>query len=117
MRVERLEFGAYLHVLVGPDVVGAPDFLAGSLVEGGDPSAHSHFAAARTDDHFSLHDYRRHGDRLAAREITHLGPPDLIPCCRVDSDGVSVQQVVENLSVGVCGAAIHDITAGLPDRL
>src|SRR5439155_8966074 len=35
----------------------------------------------------------------------------------IDGDGVTIQQVVENLSVGVRSAAIHYVAAGSSDRL
>src|ERR1700675_3898170 len=91
VRIERLELRADLHVLVGTDVVRAPDFLARCGIEGcyppahshlaasfprpwghesWHPSAHSHPAAARSDDDFALDHYRGHGNCLAAGEIT-----------------------------------------------
>ena len=115
--VERLEFGADLHVLVGPDVVGAPDFFPSSCIERGDPSPHTHLATARADDDFAFHHYRRHRDRLATGEITHLRAPYLIAGRRINGDGVPVQQIVEDLSVGVRGAAIYHVAARSADRL
>ena len=115
--VERLEFRTDLHVLVGPDVVGAPDFLSSSCIERGDPSAHSHLATARPHDDFPFHHYRRHRDRLAAGEITHLRAPYLIAGDRVDRDGVPVEQIIEDPSVGVRGTAIHHVAAGSADCL
>src|SRR5207249_9308502 len=46
--VKRLELWADLHILVGPNVVGSPDFLAGRCIERRDPAAYAHLAAART---------------------------------------------------------------------
>ena len=80
-------------------------------VERGDPAAHSHLAAARADDDFALHDDRRHRDRLARVEVAHLRAPELLARCRVDGDGVSVEQVVDDLAVGERRAAIHDVAA------
>src|ERR1700675_467460 len=69
VRIERLELRADLHVLVGTDVVRAPDFLARCGIESCYPSAPSHLAAARSDDDFALDHYRGHGNCLAAGEI------------------------------------------------
>src|ERR1700737_1968536 len=117
MGVKRLEPLADLHVLVGADVVRAPDFLARRRIEGSDPAAHSHFAAARADDHFALHHYRRHGNCLAPGKVPHLGAPHLYPGRYVDRNGVPIEKVVEDLSVSVRSAAIHDIAARSTDRL
>ena len=46
-------------------------------------------------------------------EVRHLRAPELLARRRVDGDGVSVEQVVEDLAVGVRGAAIHDVAARL----
>src|SRR5205823_4064503 len=115
--VKRLELWADLYVLVGPNVVGSPDFLTGRCIERRDPAAHTHLATARTDDHFSFHHYRRHRDRLATRQIAHPRAPQLASGRGIDGDGVTIQQVVENLSVGVRSAAIHYVAAGSSDRL
>ena len=80
-------------------------------IERGDPAAHAHLAAARADDDAILHDDRRHRDRLAAIEIRHLHAPELLAALRVDGDGVPVEQVINDLSFGVRGAAIHDVAA------
>ena len=49
------------------------------------------------------------------REVAHLRAPEQLARRRVDGDGVSVEQVVEDLPVGVRGAAIHDVAAREPD--
>src|SRR4029079_639268 len=86
-------------------------------IERCDPSAHSHLTAARSDENFSFYDDRRHRDRLAFREVTHLRAPQLSSGLYIDSDGVTVEQVVEALGVGVCGAAIDYVAAGAANRL
>ena len=112
LAVERLESLADLDVGVGPDVVRAPQLLAGRGIDGSDPAAHAHLATAGTDDDFSLHDQWRHGHGFALGEVAHLRAPEQCACHDIDGDGVSVEQVVEDLSVGVCGAAIHHVAAG-----
>ena len=49
-------------------------------------------------------------------EFAHLRAPELLARRGVDGDGVSVEQVVEDLSVGERGAAIHDVAACYADR-
>ena len=117
MGVERFELGTDFHVLVGTDVIRAPDFLTGSGVERRDPAAHSHLAATRPDDDSALYYDGRHRDRLPTREIAHLRSPDLSPGCGVDRNRMTVEQIVENFSVGVGGATIHHVTAGPSNRL
>src|SRR4029079_17140782 len=111
-----LEAGADFHVGIRADVVRAPELLATVQIHGGDPTAHAHLTAARPDDHFVLHDDGRHGDRLTFVDVAHLGAPQFRPGCRVDGDGVSVEQVVDDLAVGEGGAAVHDVATGDADR-
>src|SRR5687768_16151991 len=93
--VERLESWADLDVPIWPDVVRAPDLLSRCGVERGDPAAHAHLAAARTDDDFPLYDDGRHGHRLAVPEAAHACLPEQPAARGIDADGVAVQQVVE----------------------
>ena len=115
--VKRFELRANLHILVGANVVGAPDLLPRRRIECGDPAPHSHLSTARANDDLPLHHDWRHGDRLAAGEIAHLRSPDLSPARCVDSNRVSVEQVVEDFAVSVGSATIHDITARSSNRL
>ena len=66
--------------------------------------------------HFVLDDERRHRDRLAAIHVAHLRPPQLGARRGVDGDGVTVEQVVDDLAVGERRAAIHDVAARDADR-
>src|SRR6185503_15547503 len=66
VRVERPEARADQNVLVGAEVVAAPELLAAGDVDGGEPSAHAHLASAGADEDFVLHHDRRHGNRFPA---------------------------------------------------
>ena len=109
--VEGVEVRADQHVLVGTGVVGAPGELARLRVERGDPSAHAHLAAAVADEHFVLHDERRHRDRLAVRIVRDVRDPHFLAALGVDRARAPVQRVEKNLPVRVRRAAIHDVAA------
>src|SRR4026209_2922113 len=106
MRVEWLELRADFYIAIWPDVVRAPDFPTRSRVERSDPSANAHFSTTRSDDHTILHDDRRHGDRLTTSQISHLCAPHLPSTRCIDSDGVTVEQIVEDFPIRIRSTAI-----------
>ena len=59
---------------------------------------------------------QRHGFLFQhCAHLGHLGLPDLFPRRRIDRDGVTVEQVVHDLPVGVERPAVDHVTAGDPD--
>ena len=117
MVVERLEdAGLRQHGAVRAHVARGPDELPGRQVERLEPAVDSELPARRTDDYAIAHDQRRHGDRLAAREVGDWYVPDFLAGLRIDRDGVTVEQVVDDLAVGVDGAAVDRVAAGDAER-
>jgi hypothetical protein len=114
--VERLEPRPDEHVLVGPAVVRLPELLATGKVEGGDPTAHAQLAAAVAHEDAAIHDQRRHRHGLPGVDVAELGFPQDLPGRRVERHRHVVEPVEHQLALGVGGAAIHHIAAGLPLR-
>ena len=108
-------FRAYEHQGVRSHVVRGPDDLPGREVESLDPAVNAELAARWSDDHAIACDKRRHRRRLALIDIGNLRFPDLLPAPGIDGDRVSIQQVVDDLAVGVHGAAIDRVAAGNAD--
>jgi hypothetical protein len=69
-------------------------------------------AAGRANDDPVLHDEGGDGRGLTLGEVRDPSLPQLLARRRRDRDGVPVQQVVHDLSVGVEGAAVDRIAAG-----
>ena len=81
-------------------------------IQRSEPAAHAQFSAAIADQHHILHYDRRHGSRLAELDVAHLRFPYLLAGVRIYRDRMVVQRVVNDLAIGVTGAAIDDIAAG-----
>src|SRR6185312_5887261 len=112
LRIKRVELGADQDVLVGTGVVPAPDLLAGLDVERGDPAADAQLAARVADQRLVLDHHHGGGRGLAHVDVANLGAPDLLAGAGVHRHHRRVQQAVDDLSVRVGGAAVHDVAAG-----
>ena len=114
--VERLESpGLDQHVGVGTDVAAGPDDLAGLEIEPLHPAVDAELAARGADDDAILDDERRHRRRLALADVGDLGLPQLLAGLGIHRDRVPVEQVVDDLAVGVERAAVDHVAAGDAD--
>ena len=113
--IKGVELGADEHILVGPGAVAAPELLAGRDIQRGQPAAHAHFAPRDTDHDLVLDDQRRHRGGLADVDVPDLGAPDLGAGVGVDRHRHGVEEVVDDLSVGVRRAPVDDVAAGDAD--
>ena len=77
---------------------------------------YAEFAARRPDQDSVADDERCHGDRFTGAEIGHSGLPQLFTADRVHGDGVPIEQVVDDFTLGIDGAAVHGVAAGDTDR-
>ena len=114
--IERLEAGPDQHVRIGASRIGAPQLAPGAGVQHQYPTAHAELGAAVADDHFVVHDDRRHRDRLADVYVADLHLPNLFAGLGVDGDGVRVERVVVDAPIGIRRAAVHDVAARDADR-
>src|SRR5262249_10801579 len=80
-----------------------------------DPSVDTEFSARGANNDAIPYYERRHGSGLTVANIGDLSLPDFVPGACVDRHGVAIQQVVDDLPVGVEGAAINRLAAGDPD--
>ncbi len=110
-----MKVGTDAHIFVGAAVESAPEDFAGFDIEGGKLAANAEFAAAVTDKNDVLDDDWRHGDGFAELDVADGGLPGLLAGVGVDGDGMGVKRVVDDLSVGIDGAAINSVAAGDAD--
>ena len=103
------------HQRIGAHVVRGPENLAGGKIESLHPAVDPELAARRTHDDAVAGDERGHGCRLALPDIADLRLPDLTSRLRIDRDGVTIEQVIDDLAVGVHRAAIDRVAAGDAD--
>ena len=115
-RVERLEVRADQHVPIRARAVGGPDDMAVLGVERLDPAAHPELAARIADQNLVLYDERRHRDGLADIDVADLRVPDGLSGAGIDGEGVVVERIEIDPSVGEGGAAVDDVAAGDPLR-
>ena len=81
-------------------------------VERLDPAAHPELAARIADQNLVLHDERRHRDGLADIDVADLGVPDGLPGAGIDGEGVVVQRIEIDPTIGEGGAPVDDVAAG-----
>jgi hypothetical protein len=112
LRVERLEIGTDLHVLVGAGVVRTPDLVAIGHGQREDPPSHSQFTARVADDDLVLHDERRHRHRLTDVDIADFGAPGLLARRGIDRHRLRIEGVEDHFALCKRGAAIDDVAAG-----
>ena len=91
--------------------VELPDLAPGVRVVGGEEAARGTVAASRADDHFSLGDARRHGERLLVLSIGDASFPNRLAGVRVERHQPSIVDGNINLVVIERQAAIHDAAA------
>jgi hypothetical protein len=72
---------------------------------------HTELAAAVADQHFVLHDERRHRHRLATIDVAELNAPDFGAALGVDRDGLVIERVEEQAAVGIREAAVDEVAA------
>ena len=112
-----MEIRAELHVAVGAYSVGPPKFLARADVERRQPAVDAHLAARIADEHLSVRRKRGLGHGDAVADLVHRGPPNLLAGRGVDRHRVVVEEVVDQLAIGIGPAANDGVTARLADRL
>src|SRR5439155_10621551 len=111
--VERLEDPRLRqHLAVRADVVSGPYDPARLEIEPLQPAVDAELAAGRADDNAVLYHEGCDGRGLALGQVRDPGLPQLLTRRRRDRDGVPIQQVVHDLSLGVKGAAIDRVAAG-----
>lgn len=111
-----MERGVDTHHRIRARAVRAPDELAGLQVERAELSLHAHLPAGVADVDEVLHDERCHRGRRAILDVGGLRAPHLLACRGVDSDGVIVERIVDQLPVGQRPSANDDVAARLPHR-
>ena len=92
-----------------------PDDFPGREVQPLHPAVDSELAARWPNDHAIARDKRRHRCRLTLIHVGDLRLPKLLATLGVDRDGVSVQQVVDDLAVSVDRAAVDRVATGNTD--
>src|SRR4051794_25749391 len=112
LRIERLEFRTDENIGIRSGAVRLPHGLAGCRIERSEPAANTEFAAGIAHQHLVLRDERRHGERLALVEIGDLDLPAFLAGIGIDRDGVPVQRVEEQASVGVSCSTVDHVAAG-----
>jgi hypothetical protein len=91
--------------------------LPGLEIEALHPAVDAELTAGGADDDPILDHEGSHRRRLALAEVGDLGLPELFAARRVYGDRMPVEQVVDDLPVGVEGTAVDHVAAGLPDRV
>ena len=76
------------------------------------PAAYAQFAARIADDHLVLDHDRRAGEGLAALDVAQPGAPGQFAAYGIDRHGLVIENVVNDLAVGVGRAAIDHVTTG-----
>ena len=94
-----------------------PQNPAGFEVEAFHPTVDTKLTARGADDHAVLHHEGRHRCGFAFSDVGDRRIPYFAPCARIDCDGVAIEQVVDDLAVGVEGAAVDDIATRDADRI
>src|SRR5207237_5584952 len=100
---------AYEHQGVRPLVCPGPADLPAREVQYLDPPLNAELAARWSDDHAIARDKRCHGRGLALIDVGDLRFPEHLATLGIDGDRMSIQQVVDDLAVGVHGAAIDRV--------
>ena len=103
------------HVLVRSDVVRGPDRAPALQIQALDPSVDPELTARCADDDAVPDHQGRHGHGLPIAHVGDLRAPQFPAGARLDRHGVPVEQVIDDLSVGVEGAAIDGVATGDPD--
>src|SRR5207253_6772476 len=103
------------HVLVRSDVVCGPDRAPALQIQALDPSVDPELTARCADDDAVPDHQGRHGHGLPIAHVGDLRAPQFPAGARLDRHGVPVEQVIDDLSVGVEGAAIDGVATGDAD--
>ncbi len=114
--VKGFESRADLDEAVGARAVRSPELLPGLEIERGDPPVDTHLTAGIPDNHFVPDDQRRHRHCLAGVHVSHLGLPDDLASVGIQRDRAIVEQVVDQLAIGVRPSPIHNVAACHADR-
>ena len=95
----------------GTHRVGAPNFLAGVDVVGGQVATNAEFSARDTDDHLVLRDKRSTCTRLALLGIAVDDLPQFLTRLRVESDERRIGLMEEDLAFGILHATVDRVAA------